>query len=206
MPIGAGGEQRQRPAPAVRLGLGADGEAALEAALGDHGGAEPGQRHDRADREVDAAGQDDEGHADRQQAVDRDLAHDVEQVERLQEARIEDGEHRHQHEQEDQRRKLGEKAEQVDGGAGAPLDLTAHRRSTAHIASPWPARMEPGSRAQVKRTRGRAARRVSSSSSVRHTGSRQHLQFAACRCARCSLGSPPTNGQGVRAWPRLWGS
>ena len=149
VPISAGGEERQGPAPAGGLGRGADGEAALEAALGDDGGTQAGQRHDRAHRQVDAAGEDDEGHADGEQAVDRDLAHDVEQVERLEEARLDDGEHGHQDQEEDQGREPGEEAEQVDlAGRRCPAS-GRHGPLAAHVRPPVPARirlrrMEPG--------------------------------------------------------------
>ena len=74
-------------------------------------------------------GQDDEGHADREQPVDRDLAHDVEQVERREEARLDDGEHRHQHEQEDQRREAGQEANDVglDRGLFVRVRFVGHR-------------------------------------------------------------------------------
>ena len=45
-----------------------------------------GDRDDRADREVDAGGQDDEGHADRDDAEQRHLARDVDEVEGLRKA------------------------------------------------------------------------------------------------------------------------
>src|SRR5262249_17379433 len=61
-----------------------------------------GEGDKRADREIDAGGQDDEGHADREQAVDRDLAKDVEEVERREEPRFGDGEACHQHNQENE--------------------------------------------------------------------------------------------------------
>ena len=60
----------------------ADGEAVRQAALGDRGRDQAGEGEQRADRKVDAGGQDDEGHADREQAGDRDLPHDVEEVDR----------------------------------------------------------------------------------------------------------------------------
>src|SRR5205823_8577351 len=67
----------------------------------------------RPDREVDAGGQDDEGHADRQQADDRHLPHHVEQVDRVEEARLDRGEDRHQHDEEDQRREARQQPQHV---------------------------------------------------------------------------------------------
>jgi hypothetical protein len=143
-------QQRQEPAVARGLGLGPHREAALQPALGDGGRRQPGQRHHRAHREVDAAGEDDEGHADREQAVDRDLPHDVEEVQRPQEARLEQREGGHQDEQEDQRRQLGQQAERVDPRPAAAIAARAGRPRpdlTLHHPPPQPARtMDRGSR------------------------------------------------------------
>ena len=85
---------RERPAIAERVLAGADGEAVGEPALVDRRRDEAGESEQRTDRKIDAGGQDDEGHADREQADDRHLAHHVEQIERAQEARLTDGEDR----------------------------------------------------------------------------------------------------------------
>ena len=74
--------------PAIADAALADGEAILHAALGDGGGDEAGEGEQRADREIDAGGQDDEGHADREQAGDRHLPHHVEEVDLRQKARL----------------------------------------------------------------------------------------------------------------------
>jgi hypothetical protein len=52
-----------------------------EAAFGHAGGYESTESDQRADRQVDARRQDDEGHADSEEPVDRHLPHDIEKIE-----------------------------------------------------------------------------------------------------------------------------
>ena len=82
----------ERPAIAEAGRIGADGKAVLQAALGDRGRGQAGERDQGAYREVDAGGEDHEGHAERQETVDRDLPHNVDEVEREKEARLQPGE------------------------------------------------------------------------------------------------------------------
>ena len=101
--------------PAIADGRVAHGEAVLHAALGHGGGHQPGEGQQRAHGKIDAGGEDHEGHADGEKAGDGNLAHDVEEVDRGEEARLHDGENRHQQQQENQRRKAREEGEGVEG-------------------------------------------------------------------------------------------
>ena len=116
--------RERRGDPAVADAALSDGEAVLEPALGDGRRDQPGEGDQRADRQVDAGGQDHEGHADRKQPGDRHLPHDVEEVDRGEEPRLDDGEQRHQHDQEDRRRETRDEAEDVEA-----LVLGRFRRS-----------------------------------------------------------------------------
>ena len=95
----------------------------------------PAKATQRADRKIDAGGQDDEGHADREQAGDRDLPHDVEQVDSREEARLHESEQDHQGDKEQQRRESGDKAEKVDSLVLRRCQLRlAHDNSAAQAA------------------------------------------------------------------------
>ncbi len=62
------------------------------------------QHHDRADREVDAGGQDDQRLGDAENADDRDLLQDQREVEGIEEALADDGaEEQHAQQQHDER-------------------------------------------------------------------------------------------------------
>ena len=101
-------------APAVADAALADGEAVLEPALLHRRGHEAGESEQRADRKIDAGGQDHEGHADREQAGDRHLPHHVEEIDRRKEPRLDDRKQRHQRDEEQRRRESGDEAEHVD--------------------------------------------------------------------------------------------
>jgi hypothetical protein len=111
---GEGRHQRQLPAITHRFRAGADAEAVGEPALGHGRRRQAREGQQRPDRKVDSRRQDDERHAHRQQAVDRDLSHDVEQIYPAEELRLGDGEPRHQHEQKDERRKTREHPDHID--------------------------------------------------------------------------------------------
>ncbi|BAB51502.1 mll4969 [Mesorhizobium japonicum MAFF 303099] len=64
------------------------------------------QRHHRADRQLDAAGDDDEGLADRQDAEQADQVRGVGKVDRQEEARIDDGHDRADHQDQDQQAEI----------------------------------------------------------------------------------------------------
>ena len=88
------------------------------------GGDNGDQSQDRTDREVDAAGQDDEGHADGNDPNDGNLPRDVEQVPRLEKVGRQDG---------------GEQDED-DQGQANPAFLQRSSRSSenaAYAASSW---------------------------------------------------------------------
>ena len=72
---------------------GADREPVGQAAFSDIGADDARERHQRADRQVDAPSQDDEGHPDGDQPGDRHLAQHIQQVARVQEVRLQHREH-----------------------------------------------------------------------------------------------------------------
>ena len=100
--------------PAVSDAALADGEPVFQAALGDGPGHQPGKGEKRANREIDACGQDDESHADGEQAGDRHLPHHVEEIDRGEEARLDQGEKRHQRDEEQRRGEPGDEAKDVE--------------------------------------------------------------------------------------------
>ncbi len=103
----------QRPAIAdCRI---AHGEAVLHAALGHGCRHQSGEGQQRAHGKIYAGGEDHKGHADGEQAGDGHLAHDVEEVDRGQEARLHDGENRHEQKQKNQRREARQEGEGVEG-------------------------------------------------------------------------------------------
>jgi len=109
-------ECRQRPAIAdCRV---TNGETVLHAALGHGCRDQSGEGQQRAHGKVDARSQNHKGHADGEKAGDGHLAHDVEEVDRREEAWLHDGENRHEQKQEDQRRKAREEGEGVEGPVG----------------------------------------------------------------------------------------
>ena len=77
-----------------------------------HAGGDPagnqhaGKRQDGADRQVNAPGQDHEGHAKGDQGVDRNLAHDVQDVVERQEVRRQESQHNADQDQRNQRRQF----------------------------------------------------------------------------------------------------
>ena len=72
-------------------------------ALQQHAEHDAGERHDRPDRQIDAAGDDHVGQADRDDRVDAGLLDDVEQVRDREEVRRQRPQHRAQRQQADQR-------------------------------------------------------------------------------------------------------
>ena len=74
------------------------GIAARDEAPGDNAG----NCEDRADGQLDAAGQDHEGHADGEDAVDRDLTQDIRQIARRQKIRMGEGEDHEKDQEGDQ--------------------------------------------------------------------------------------------------------
>src|SRR6202042_3562263 len=92
---------------------------------------EASEGEQRADRKIDARGQNDESHADREQAGDRHLPHHVEQVDLRQEARLDDREQQHQRDEEQRRREARDEAEDV-----YPPILRRFQPRLAHEMSP----------------------------------------------------------------------
>ena len=133
--IAAGEPDRDRrergQAPAVADAALADGEAVLEAAFGHRRGHQPGEGEQRADRKIDAGGQNHEGHADRQKAGDRNLPHHVEEIDRGQEPRLDDREQHHERDEEQRRREPGDEAEDVDAAEPGSVRLLSCRSSCA---------------------------------------------------------------------------
>ena len=84
-----------------------------------------------------------EGHADREQACDRHLSHDVEQIDGRQEPRLDEREHRHQRDKEQRGREFGDEAENIHalGVAGSIDSGIAHRTprwaASGRSAAPW---------------------------------------------------------------------
>ena len=126
------GRRQRGQAPAVADTALADGETVVQAALGDDGRHQSGEGEQRADREIDAGGQNHEGHADREQAGDRHLPHHVEEVDRGEEPRFDDGEQHHQRDEEQGRREARDEAEDVDASI-----LGRFQPRLAHAMSPF---------------------------------------------------------------------
>ncbi len=88
--------------------------ATCQAFVDEQAGDDAGETDDRADREVDAAGQDDEGHADGEDAVERRLLDEDLDVGASEEGTLHPGEEQHQHDERDE----GATAEQELGDLG----------------------------------------------------------------------------------------
>src|ERR1700722_547275 len=130
-------EGGQRPAVAERVLGRADREAVRDPALVYGGCNETGEGEQRADRQIDAGGEDHEGHANREKAVDRNLAHHVEEIERAQKPRLADGEARHQHDEENQRREARDESDEIGLrlGGGRDGSCFGHRFISANSIS-----------------------------------------------------------------------